>query len=121
MTPECGWELSVRMSPELPTRRALSAALERINSLSREREEEGCRVGVICTEETRERYHYGEIRSVGQRAKEETIAHNLFAVLREFDDLKAEVIFSESFGEDHLGQAIMNRLSKAAGYKIVRV
>ena len=99
MTPECGWELSVRMSPELPTRRALSAALE----------------------QEKARNHYGEIRSVGQRAKEETIAHNLFAVLREFDDLKAEVIFSESFGEDHLGQAIMNRLSKAAGYKIVRV
>ena len=49
------------------------------------------------------------------------MAHNLYAVLREFDDLGAEVIFSESFGEDHLGQAIMNRLSKAAGYRIVRV
>ena len=49
------------------------------------------------------------------------MAHNLYAVLREFDDLKVDFIFSESFTEDHLGQAIMNRLSKAAGYRIVRV
>lgn len=99
----------------------LEAVVERINSLSREREEEGCRVGVICTEETRERYHYGEIRSVGQRAKEETIAHNLFAVLREFDDLGVDYIYSESFSRDHLGQAIMNRLTKAAGYHVIHV
>ena len=99
----------------------LEAVVERINSLSREREEEGCRVGVICTEETRERYHYGEIRSVGQRAKEETIAHNLFAVLREFDDLGVDYIYSESFSRAHLGQAIMNRLTKAAGYHVIHV
>ena len=49
------------------------------------------------------------------------MAHNLYAVLREFDDLKVDYIYSESFSEDHLGQAIMNRLSKAAGYHIERV
>ena len=35
--------------------------------------------------------------------------------------LKVDYIYSESFSEDHLGQAIMNRLSKAAGYHIERV
>ncbi len=35
LTPECGWELSVRMSPELPTRRALSAALEQEKARNR--------------------------------------------------------------------------------------
>lgn len=61
------------------------------------------------------------MRSIGARAKKETVAHNLYAVLREFDDLKVDYIYSESFSEDHLGQAIMNRLSKAAGYHIERV
>ena len=42
------------------------------------------------------------------------------AVLREFDDLEADVIFSESFPADELGQAIMNRLNKAAGYQIIQ-
>ena len=49
------------------------------------------------------------------------IRDSLYAVLREFDDLRVDFIFSESFSEDHLGQAIMNRLSKAAGYHIEHV
>lgn len=81
----------------------------------------GKKVGIICTEETRGRFDAGIVRSVGVRAHEETIAHNLFAVLREFDDLGVDVIFSESFAADHLGLAIMNRLDKAAGYHILKV
>ena len=95
--------------------------VETINDLVKEKLAEGKMVGVICTDETRARYPQGEVRSVGLRAKEETIAHNLFAVLREFDDLKVDCIYSESFSKDHLGQAIMNRLTKAAGYHILNV
>ena len=92
-----------------------------INRLTEEKLKEGYRVGIICTEETKQNYPHGLIRSVGIRKQEETVAHNLYAVLREFDELGAEYIFSESFSEDHLGQAIMNRLNKAAGYRIKRV
>lgn len=95
--------------------------VEVINNLVKEKLAEGKMVGVICTDETRARYPQGEVRSVGLRAKEETIAHNLFAVLREFDDLNVDCIYSESFSKDHLGQAIMNRLTKAAGYHILNV
>lgn len=49
------------------------------------------------------------------------IAHNLFGVLREFDELDVDIIYSESFAQKHLGQAIMNRLTKAAGYHILKV
>lgn len=95
--------------------------VETINALVKEKLAEGKKVGVICTDETRARYPEGEVRSVGLRAKEETIAHNLFAVLREFDDLNVDCIYSESFSKDHLGQAIMNRLTKAAGYHVLKV
>ena len=95
--------------------------VEVINNLVKEKLAEGKMVGVICTDETRVRYPQGEVRSVGLRAKEETIAHNLFAVLREFDDLNVDCIYSESFSKDHLGQAIMNRLTKAAGYHVLKV
>ena len=97
------------------------AVVRRINALAREKLQEGCRVGIICTEETRSCYPGGMVRSIGERAKEETVAHNMYAVLREFDDLGAEYIFSEGFPEDNLGQAIMNRLNKAAGYHILKV
>lgn len=95
--------------------------VETINALVKEKLAEGKKVGVICTDETRDRFQQGEVRSVGLRAKEETIAHNLFAVLREFDDLDVDCIYSESFSKDHLGQAIMNRLTKAAGYHVLKV
>ena len=95
--------------------------VETINALVKEKLAEGKKVGVICTDETKDRFPQGEVRSVGLRAKEETIAHNLFAVLREFDDLDVDCIYSESFSKYHLGQAIMNRLTKAAGYHVLKV
>lgn len=93
----------------------------RVNREAAKTEEKGMRVGVICTEETAGVYTAGVRRSIGKRSSEGSIAHNLYAVLREFDDLGVDVIYSESFSEDHLGQAIMNRLNKAAGYHIIRV
>lgn len=99
----------------------MNAVAETINRLAGEKLREGFRVGILCTEETMDRYHGGMVRSMGIRAREETLAHNLYAVLREFDDLEADYIFSESFSRDHLGQAIMNRLTKAAGYHILNV
>ncbi len=92
-----------------------------INRLARQAMGEGKKVGIICTDETRACYPAGIVRSIGIRAEEETVAHNLYAVLREFDDLGAEVIYSESFPGDQIGQAIMNRMTKAAGYHIIHV
>lgn len=97
------------------------AVIRRINFLTRERLGQKFQVGVICTDETKDQYTSGLVRSVGLRARPETIAHNLFAVLREFDDLQVDYIYSESFSRDHLGQAIMNRLTKAAGYHVIKV
>ncbi len=100
---------------------AVERMIEKVQDLAQEKLGAGSQVGIICTDESEDRYKCGLVRSIGARAEKATVAHNLYAVLREFDDLKVEYIFSESFSEDHLGQAIMNRLSKAAGYHIVRV
>lgn len=93
-----------------------------IRTMALDKLSRGCRVGIICTDETKNRYpKEAHIRSLGPGNSQEAIAHNLFGVLREFDDLEVEVIYSESFPRDHLGQAIMNRLTKAAGYHIIKV
>ncbi len=97
------------------------SVVDKIQSLVEEKMKKGFRVGIICTEETKACYVKVVLRSVVERQKEETIAHNLFAVLREFDDLEVDYIYSESFSKDHLGQAIMNRLMKAAGYHTITV
>lgn len=95
--------------------------VEFINQEAKLALEAGLKVGIICTEESRESYQCGMLKVIGSRENEESVAHNLFAVLREFDDQKVDCIFSESFSKDRLGQAIMNRLCKAAGYHIVKV
>lgn len=93
----------------------------KVNELAAEKEREGKRTGIIGTDETIDEYTAAIKRSVGKRENAGSIAHNLYAVLREFDDLGVEYIYSESFAHDHLGSAIMNRLNKAAGYRIIEV
>jgi L-threonylcarbamoyladenylate synthase len=95
--------------------------IEAINKKTEELVLAGKRVGVIATDETQRLYRYGNIKSVGQREDENSIAAGLYAVLRDFDDCHAEYIFSESFSNNELGQAIMNRLLKAAGYRVRRI
>ena len=103
------------------TQEQVNAMVETVWKLAKEKIDAGYKVGIICTDESRSHYPEGEVRSIGARKSQASVAHNLYALLREFDDLKVDYIYSESFSQDHLGQAIMNRLSKAAGYQIYKV
>ncbi len=94
---------------------------EYINTKAIEAASEGKRVGVIGTESTKALYRADVVKSVGDRNDESTIAHELFKVLREFDDENIDVMFSESFDDSGIGQAIMNRLLKAAGHCVIRL
>ena len=92
-----------------------------INDKAKELINAGKSVGIIATEETKHFYKYGIIKVIGSRSDEDSIAAGLYGVLRDFDDIHVEYIFSESFEGDDLGQAIMNRLLKAAGYNLILV
>ena len=92
-----------------------------INTQTERSQKEGKRVGVLATEQTRAAYRADVVLSVGSREKEESIARHLFQVLREFDEAGVDVIYSECFEEGPLGMAIMNRLRKAAGYRVIEV
>ena len=61
------------------------------------------------------------MKCIGSRTDENAIASHLFAILREFDEDEVDAIYSESFESPGLGQAIMNRLLKAAGHQRVDV
>lgn len=95
--------------------------VEKINSLTKAMQEKGEKVGVIGTDDTVSGYHADSVKSAGNRKEEETIAKELYRILREFDDEKVTVIYSEAFDENGIGQAIMNRLLKAAGHHVERV
>lgn len=81
----------------------------------------GAKTGVIATDETADSYSADSIKSVGKREDEEQIAKHLFRVLREFDDEEVQVIYAESFECRGVGEAIMNRLLKAAGHQVVHL
>ena len=97
------------------------AVITAINQLAEEAEAEGKRVGIIATDETKERYPKGLVLSLGARKHEEEIAQHLFEVLRDFDETDVDCIYSEAFDEASIGPAIMNRLLKAAGHKVIQV
>lgn len=81
----------------------------------------GHRVGVIGTSEVLEQYRADVVKSAGSRNDEESIARHLYTILREFDDENVTRIYSEGFATEGFGQAIMNRLLKAAGHKIIHL
>lgn len=91
-----------------------------INQLAEKAALRGEKVGIIATDETIGQYEKGIVRSIGSREEEETIAHHLYEVLREFDSDDVTEIYSEAFYTPKMGQAIMNRLLKAAGHKIIK-
>lgn len=100
---------------------ASDKVVETMNQMTREAEESGKKVGIIATDETAACYPHGIVMSLGARSNEEEIAMHLFEVLRKFDDTDVDCIYSESFEDAAIGAAIMNRLLKAAGHKVIRV
>lgn len=98
-----------------------AAVIERINRLVKEAEVQGKRAGIIGTDETCGKYGEGIVKSIGTRKREETIAQHLYGILREFDELNVDIIYSESFSDAGIGQAIMNRMLKAAGHRVLEV
>lgn len=90
-----------------------------INHESWEKTRQGYRVAVLGTEESLSRYTVGYRLCLGSRKDPQTIAAGLYRLLRECDDFQADYIYSESFFAAGLGDAIMNRMLKAAGYQIV--
>lgn len=97
------------------------AVIAEINRRICEQAAKGEKTGVIATEETKDLYKGGLVKSIGRRSDEEAIARHLYSVLREFDESEVTQIYSEAFDTPNMGQAIMNRLVKAAGHQIIRL
>ena len=100
---------------------ACDKVVEYINRETALKESEGHKTAVMATDETRGRYTCKDIVSVGHRDDELSVARNLYALLRDFDKQGIEYVYSESFETRNVGQAVMNRLIKAAGHKIVKL
>ena len=60
----------------------------------------------------------GIFRSYGDTAEQQV--QNLFAMLRDADDIKADTVFVEMPSQEGVGLAVYNRLLRAAGFEIVK-
>ena len=99
----------------------LAAVVDKIDGLTESYREEGKRLGVLCTDETIGRYASVDVlKSLGSREDLAGVARNLFRLLREFDEEGVDLIIAEGVSSEGLGLAVMNRLRKAAGYKIIK-
>lgn len=91
-----------------------------IRQIAHEQTRLGFKVGIIATSETIDSYKKGIVKNIGSRNNENSIAKNLYKVLREFDDEDVSYIYSEAFDEVGIGDAVMNRLEKAAGHHTIK-
>jgi len=92
-----------------------------INARLAETNASGKKSAVLTVSENASKYACDNVYKLGSKNNEEEVAASLFAALRAFDDDGIEVAFSESFEKGRLGQAIMNRLLKAAGHKVINL
>lgn len=90
-----------------------------LQKLVDEKKSEGLRVGVLTTSENVHKYTADAVIACGQRENPETVASALYDTLRTFNDEGLDIIYSEIFSSVGVGQAIMNRLLKAAGNKMI--
>lgn len=82
------------------------------------------RVWILCGEDTASLYE-GDgrftVQILGRREEPLSMTHNLFRLLRKADEEGAELILGECYSEEGVGFALMNRLKKAAGQRILYV
>jgi L-threonylcarbamoyladenylate synthase len=97
----------------------VDGSLEFLQKIIDQYQKDGKKVGVLTTEENIPLLHAKKVIACGTRANLQTVAAQLYDVLRKFDEEDIDLILSESFPQTGVGEAIMNRLLKAAGNHVI--
>ncbi len=97
------------------------AVAEKIVELAGEQQASSRRVGILTYSDSRDFSSVGEVIVAGRRDRPETVAAELYAALRRFDEMRVDLILAEGLVEQGVGLAVMNRLRKAAEGRILQV
>lgn len=97
------------------------AVADKIKQLVRNDIFQGRKAGIMVSEENKDFFCEGEMICLGSRTNPEEIARHLFGALREFDERGVDTIYAEAFPLEGIGYAVMNRLLKAAGQRVIKV
>ena len=90
--------------------------IKKINELIDENSKNGYKTGVLCMKMNSSKYN-AKTFELGNSYEE--AAHKLFDELIKLDEEGIDIAYAESFDESGVGVAIMNRLKKSAGYRII--
>jgi L-threonylcarbamoyladenylate synthase len=89
--------------------------------LAKVKREEKVRVGVLTVEERAGSFPEADVVVTCGRADDlASVGRGLYDALRQFDDTDVELVLAQTYPTTGFGQAVMNRLSKAAGHTVVR-
>lgn len=96
--------------------------VKRIEDLIHYYKSQGKKVGVITLQDVHEKINVKAdyMASLGTFDKLESVASRIYHLLRICDTYNIDVILTQGFSEIGLGTAIMNRLLKASGYKVIK-
>lgn len=92
--------------------------IKTVNQLCDDNSKEGLKCSVMCLDKNKDKYKCDTI-VLGENLGE--VASNLFNALITTDEQKYDIVYTEEFPNYGIGRAIMNRLLKSAGYKIIKV
>ena len=95
--------------------------LEKLQQLQQTFQAEGKRVGLLISRESAAKIAGEEVIILGSRNHPAQLAARLFAALRSFDAKQVDVIIAEGYSKTGVGLAVMNRLQKAAGSRVINV
>ncbi|MDW7684371.1 MAG: L-threonylcarbamoyladenylate synthase [Bacillota bacterium] len=81
----------------------------------------GKRVGLLLSAELAGSIPGDVVEILGSRSNPAQLAANLYGALRRLDTVDLDVILAEGYPEEGMGLALMNRMQKAAGPRIIKV
>lgn len=97
----------------------------KMTEMLQQAKEHGKKTGVLAPKETVQLWEQTEYADVvlecGSIGDLSSVARDLYATLRKFDELGVEFMIAEAFPKLDMGLAVMNRLEKAAGGRIISV
>lgn len=91
-----------------------------LQGLIDEKKSQGLNVGVFAVKEHEAWLRADHIIAPASSKDLNGVAAGLYDTLRKFDELGVDMIFGEVFPETGIGEAIMNRLLKAAGQQLIK-
>lgn len=81
----------------------------------------GYKVGVITTTQEASYFEADSVKVTGEKEDVAAVARALFLFLREFDDEGIDFMYTAAVPQEGIGQAVMNRMLKAAGHHVIQV